>query len=127
ISLAEWGDYISQEIGGHEDIGVANDEQVVLGQAFQFQQLGDLRIRAGRRGSHDELRVPARELLHEFAHDPANRVVGCGYAEEDLRGTGVLLHEPASQAVFGGRIAPFEGLEYRQGRLSVERGAWSGG
>jgi hypothetical protein len=118
--LAERCDNVDQEIGGHEDIGVADDEQVVLGQAFQFQQLGNLRIRAGRRGAHDELRVVAWELLQEPADDPTNRVVGCGYAEEDLRGAGVLLHEPASQAVFGGRIAPFEGLEQRQGRLRVE-------
>ena len=92
---AERGDNGGQEVGGHEDIGVADDEQVVFGQTFQFHQLGDLRIGAGQGRAHDELRVGCREFLEELADDPAYRVVGCGHAEEDLCGTAVLLGEPA--------------------------------
>ena len=92
----------------------------MFGQAFEFRQFGDLRIRAGQGRAHDELRVGSRELLQELADDPADRVVGRGHAEEDLHGAGVLLGEPASQAVLGGRVASLERLEQGQGRLRVE-------
>ena len=119
-TCAQRGDDVGQEIGGHADIGVADDEQVVLRQAFQFHQFGDLRIRAGQGRAHDELRVGGRELLQELADDPANRVIGRGHAEQDLHGAAVLLGEPASQAVLGGRVATLEGLEQGHGRLRVE-------
>src|ERR1035441_7515998 len=125
-NLTQRRDDVGEEIGRHEDIGVADDEQVVFRQAFELHEFGYLRIRAGQGSAYDELRVAAGELLHELADDPANRVVGCGHAEEDLRGAAVLLGEPASQAVLGGRIAPFERLEQRQGRLSVEGGGRGG-
>ena len=92
----------------------------MFGQAFEFDQFGDFRIRARQGGTHDQLRVGGRELLQELADDPANRVVGRRHAEEDLRGAGVLLGEPASQAVLSGGVAPFERLEQSQGRLRVE-------
>ena len=74
----------------------------------------------GRRAADDELGVAGRELLQELADDPANRVVGCRHAEEDLHRAGVLLREPASQAVLRGRVAPFERLEQGDGGLRVE-------
>ena len=90
--------------------------------ALQFHQLGDLGIRAGQRAAHDELGVAVGELLQKLADDPANGVVGGGYAKEDLRGAGILLREPASQAILRGGVAAFEGLEQGDGGLRGKGG-----
>ena len=113
-------DEVGEEIRRDTDIGVADDKKVVLRLALQFHQLGNLGIHAGRRAADDELGVAIRELLQELADDAANGVIGRGDAEQDLRGTGILLREPASQAIRRRRVAAFEGFEQGDRRLRVE-------
>ena len=88
--------------------------------ALKFHQLGDLCIRTNRRAADDELGVAARELLQELADDAAYGVVGCGYAEQDLVGAGILLRDPTSKAILCGRVATLQRLEQGDRRLRVE-------
>jgi hypothetical protein len=113
-------DEVGEEIRRNTDIGVADDEEVVVSLALQFYQLGDLRICAERRAAHDEMGIAARELLQELPDDAAHGVVGRGNAKQDLGGTGILLREPASQAILRGRVAAFKRLEQGDWRLEVE-------
>ncbi len=120
LRLLQRGDHLRQAIRRHAHIGVADDHDGVLRLARQLHQLGDLRIGAERWAAHDELRVAAGKLLHELANNLASPVFRLGHAQQNLNRPGVLLGEPASQAVFRGRIAALERFEQGDSRLRVE-------
>ncbi len=98
FGIAQRSRDVQQKIGGHEDVGVADDGDVVFGAALQLDEAGDLAIDAQRLRAQDELGIGAGVFLEQLADDGAGRVVRGRHAEEYLGRRGVILGNPASQA-----------------------------
>jgi hypothetical protein len=114
--VLEWGDDVTQEIGGDEDIGVADDDDFVLGVAMELDEGGNLGVDAEGFAAEDEAGVALRVFREQLVDEGADGVVGRGDAEEDLDGRGIILGEPALEAAAGVVIETLEGFQERDGR-----------
>ena len=104
---------LREEVRRHARVGVADDEVVVLREAFEVDERGDLGVGAELLGTEDELGVGLRVFGDELADNFANGVVGCGDAEEELHGAAIVLLEPTFEAAARLGVEALKRLEQR--------------
>jgi hypothetical protein len=119
FGVAQWSDDVQQKIGGDEDIGVADDDDVVFGLALQLNEAGDLAVDAQRLRAQDERGIGTKMFLENLADNGAGWIIRGSHAKEDLNRRGVILGQPASQAAYDVGIQAFkrfkDGYSRREG------------
>jgi hypothetical protein len=116
------GDGLGEEIGGHEDIGVADGDEVVFGEWLEVNEGGDFGVGAEELRADDEFGVDVRVSLDEIAHEGADGIVGRVDAQENLHLAAIRLCDPTLEAFAGVNVGAFEGLE--DGDVGRERGVY---
>ena len=107
----EWGDYVAQEIGRDEDVGVADDDDFVLCMAMKLDEGRNLGVDAEGFAAEDEAGVGPGVFREQEIDEGADGVIWRGDAEEDLDGGGIMLAEPALEAGAGVGIDALEGFQ----------------
>ena len=74
LRVAEGLEDLGEEVRRHAGVGVADDEVLVLREAFEVDERGDLGVGAELLGAVDELGVDLRVLGDEFADEFADGV-----------------------------------------------------
>jgi hypothetical protein len=97
------------------DIGVGDDERVVLRVPQQICEVADLEVRADRPIVDDQLQLDAGEFVDEPLHHPDRRIVVIADAEEDLKGR-VFLATERGEVLVELPVIAAQRLEDRDGR-----------
>ena len=77
------------------DVGVGNQDHVVLAEPSHGRQVLDLGVQAEGRGPHDQPGIAIRMLAHQLLHDRDRGVTRIGNAEEQLVHRIVKVEEAA--------------------------------
>src|SRR5262245_32286974 len=90
-TFREGGQDVCKEIGRDADVGVADYQNFMFCEAFEFNEFGNFGVCAREWTANDELGVFGMEFGEESADDFTGGVVGRGDAEEDLDWARVIL------------------------------------
>ena len=116
FGIAQRSDDVQQKIGGHKNIGVADDDDIVFGLALELNEARNLAVDAQRFRTNDKRGIGPGMLLEQLADDGAGWIVRGGHAKEHLNWRGVILGKPASQATHDVGIQAFKRFKDGYGR-----------